>query len=85
VANAEHYYLGRVLHEHNDKEHTFPADEWLPLMVYRCGLICNYEMSPPCTEFDFVYDKRTCYFSTSGGDESELKVDVDAVAFFMKY
>jgi hypothetical protein len=77
-------YPGRVLSGHNDEKLAFPADTDAMRMITDCLAHCKSTIGPPCTEFDVVYDKKTCYFSTSGGDESELKVDLDAAAFFMK-
>jgi hypothetical protein len=75
--------IGQVLSGHNDEALTFAADASIDNMIASCAARCK-GMTPKCTEFDVVFDKKACYFSTSGGDDSELKVDVEAAAFFMK-
>jgi hypothetical protein len=82
-AGVDRYMIGQVLSGHNDEALTFPADVTVDKMIADCAAKCK-AMTPKCTEFDVVFDKKTCYFSTSGGDDSELKVDVEAAAFFMK-
>jgi hypothetical protein len=79
---VETYYIGRVLHAHNDEALTFPEPATADAMILQCLAYCA-AIFPRCFETDVVYDKKTCYFSTTGGFESELKVDLDAVAFFM--
>jgi hypothetical protein len=79
---VETYYFGRVLHGHNNRVLTFPEPATADIMILQCLAHCA-AMFPKCWETDVVYDKKTCYFSTSGGFVNDLKVDLDAVAFFM--
>jgi hypothetical protein len=70
-----------VLHAHNDESLTFDYVITVDLMIIECLAHCE---RIGCDEFDVVYDKRACFFSTSGGNyPSELKLDFEAAAFFM--
>lgn len=72
--------VGKVLSEHNDEALTFSADSSVDVMITQCAAKC---LAIKCSEFDVVFDKKTCYFSLTGGSEVELKADLDAAAFFM--
>lgn len=64
---------------HNDHNMTFSATTPLKNMILKCHDKCK---ALKCDNFDVVVDKMMCFFSTSGGDESELKLDPDAAVFF---